>query len=147
MCLKPLLFRLLRGAGTSCSSITSMNSSCGGGALLTVSSTTMVSRLLEFLRGGGEWCEWCERTSSITCSLSDTEDATTVLRVDDRGLRGGDRERRRTTSSSMTDDRPGGPPPRPKHVYMSQRRRRKPATEPKTMPTIVLGWGPEPSPL
>ena len=88
-----------------------MNSSCGGGALLTVSSTTIVSLslLLEFLRGFGEWC----RISSTICSLSDTEDATRGdglrgddLRGEERGLRGGDRDRRRMTSSSTTEDRP-----------------------------------------
>ena len=94
------------------------------------------------------------RTSSITTSLADTLDATTVLRGDDLrvegrregALREGDRERRRIISSSTTDDLPGSPP-KPKHVYMSHRRRRNPATEPKTMPTTVPGVGPEFSPL
>lgn len=116
----------------------------------------MVSLLLEFLRGGGVRSR---RTSSITTSLSDTVDAATVLRGDDlrgddlRGedrregaLRDGDRERRRMTSSSTIDELPWAPP-NPKHVYMSQRRRRKPATEPKTMPTTVPGVGPELSPV
>ena len=110
----------LRGGG-SCSSITSTKSSCGGGALLVVvvSSTIMVSFLrLEALRGGGVGSR---RTSSITTSLSDTLDATCLLRGgdlrgEDRGLRDGDRERRRIISSSTTEDRPCGPPPRPKHV-------------------------------
>ena len=155
-CLNPgtrLALLLLRGGG-SCSSITSTKSSCGGGALLVVvvSSTIMVSFLrLEALRGGGG--VGSRRTSSITTSLSDTLDATCLLlrggdlRGEDRGLRDGDRERRRMISSSTTEDRPCGPPPRPKHVMMSQRTRRKAATEPKTMPTTVPGVGPEPSPV
>ena len=93
------------------------------------------------------------RTSSIT-TLADSLDSATVLRGDDlRGedrregaLRGGDRDRRRMTSSSTIDELPWAPP-KPKHVYMSQRMRRKPATEPKTMPTIVPAAGPELSPL
>ena len=162
--MKPLGFLVLRGGGSSCSSITSTNSSSlgagGGGLLIVVSSTTMVSLLLEFLRGGGVRVR-SRRTSSITCSLStDTLDATTVLRGDDlrgedlRGedrregaLREGDRERRRMTSSSTTDELPWAPPPRPKHVYISQRIRRKAATEPKTMPTISPGEGPELRPV
>lgn len=100
--LKPDGFLGLRGEGSSRSSITSTNSSslgAGGGGLLIVSSTTTVSLTLEVLRGGGGVRS--RRTSSITTSLADTLDSTTVLRGDDLrvegrregALREGDRER------------------------------------------------------
>ena len=83
----------------------------------------------------------------MTTSLSDTLDATLRgddLRGEDRregALREGDREWRRITSSSTIDELPWTPPPKPKHVYMSQRTRRKAPTEPKTMPTISPAGG------
>lgn len=120
-----------------------MNSSCGGGSLLTVSSVMIVSLLLDALRGGGGVGDLV-RSRRIDCSIISLSEL-------DGGRRGEDRRegafvRRRTTPSSMTDEAACGCPPRPKQVYMSQRMRRKPATEPKTMPTTVPGAGSESRP-
>lgn len=58
------------------------------------------------------------------------------------GARRDECEWRRTVTFSSTTDDTGAAPPMVKQVYMSQRMRRKPATEPNTMPATAPGEGP-----
>ena len=121
-----------------CSSITSTTSSSGGRDDLLVSSIMTVSLLGGSLLGGVR-----SRLLSISItSLAEWLDGS--LRGDD--LRPEDlvRECRRSSIISSLSTTSEAPivPPMPKHVYISHRRRRKPATEPKTMPTTVPGAGP-----
>lgn len=115
--------------GGLCSSITSTISSSRstGGRLvsssMTVSLLTSLSLRGGLLRGGLR----CLVSTSLRDRLLET-------------VRRGDRDRRRTTTSSSTGAE--APPPMLKHVYMSHRIRRKPHTEPNTIPTTSPGGGP-----
>lgn len=123
-----------------CSSITSTMSSSGGRDVLLVSSmiTVSLSLLGGSLLGG-------VRSRLLSISI------TSLAEWLDGGRRGDDlraddlvRECRCSStisSRSTTSDEPIAPP-MPKHVYMSHNSKRKPATEPKTIPTTVPGEGP-----